>query len=106
MSEAFYEVSGDKDDKLCWENLASQYRLIFIAFHNTLLQKLIPSIIFSGKRDKEADGLPGRPKYNILGETLEELHGVGFSWEKISKLFGVSRWTICRRVTEYYDQPK
>ena len=38
MLEAFYEVSENKDDKLCWENLASQYRLIFIAFHNTLLQ--------------------------------------------------------------------
>ena len=32
---------------------------------------------------------------------MEELHGVGFSWEKISKIFRVSRWTIRRRVTEY-----
>ena len=37
MLEAFYEVSEDDDDKLYWENLASQYRLIFIAFNNTLL---------------------------------------------------------------------
>ena len=55
MLEAFYEVSEDKDDKLCWEKLASRYHLIFIAFHNTLLQKSIPSIIFCGKSDKEAD---------------------------------------------------
>ena len=37
MLEAFYEVSEDDDDRLSWKNLASQYRLIFIAFNNTLL---------------------------------------------------------------------
>ena len=37
MLEAFYKISEDKDNKLCSENLASQYRLIFIAIHNTLL---------------------------------------------------------------------
>ena len=37
MLEAFYEVSEDDDDRLYWKNLASQYRLIFIAFNNTLL---------------------------------------------------------------------
>ena len=70
MLEAFYEVSEDKDDKLCRENLAPQYRLIFIAFHDTLLQKSIPSIMFCGKSDKEADRLLARPKYNIPAETL------------------------------------
>ena len=96
MLEAFYEVSEDKDDKIFWENLASQYRLIFIAIYNTLLQRSISSIIFCGKSDKETNGLPGRPKYKISAETLEELHGVDFSREKISKIFGVSRWTIRR----------
>ena len=37
MLEAFYEVSEDDDDRLYWKNLTSQYRLIFIAFNNTLL---------------------------------------------------------------------
>ena len=37
MLEAFYEVSEDDGDRLSWKNLASQYRLIFIAFNNTLL---------------------------------------------------------------------
>ena len=27
MLEAFYEVCEDEDDKLCWENLTSLYRL-------------------------------------------------------------------------------
>ena len=91
MLEAFYEVCEDNDDKFCWGNLASQYRLILIAFHNTLLQKSILSIIFCGKSDKETGGLWGRPKYNIQAETLEEFYVVGLSWEKISKIFGVSR---------------
>ena len=70
MLEAFYEVCEDKDDKFCWGNLASQYRLIFIAFHNTLLQKSILSIIFCGKSDKETGGLWGRPKYHIFKRKL------------------------------------
>ena len=61
-------------------------------------QYVVAKIIES---DKEADGLPGRLKHKISAKTLEELHGVGFSWEKISKIFGVSRCTIPRRLTEY-----
>ena len=33
MLEVIDEVSEDEYDKLCWENLVSQYRLIFIAFN-------------------------------------------------------------------------
>ena len=44
---------------------------------------------------------PGRPAYDISPETLEELRALGFSWCKIAKLVGVSRWTIHRRVEKY-----
>ena len=64
---------------------------ISLKLNNTLLQKPIPSIIFSGRSDKETDGLLGRPSYDISAETLEEIRGVGFLWEKILKTFGVSR---------------
>ena len=30
-------------------------------------------------------------------EALEDLRGLGFTWTKISRMFGVSRWTIKRR---------
>ena len=43
----------------------------------------------------------GRPKYYIGRDTLDELHGVGFSWNSISKMLNVSRWTIRRRICEY-----
>ena len=43
----------------------------------------------------------GRPRLSIPKETLEELRGMNFSWSKIALMFGVSRWTIHRRVEEY-----
>ena len=43
----------------------------------------------------------GRPKFEIPQICLEELRCLGFSWSKISRAFGVSRWTIYRRLEEY-----
>ena len=37
----------------------------------------------------------------IFQEVLVELRGLSFSWCKISEMFGVSRWTVMRRVQEY-----
>ena len=44
---------------------------------------------------------PGRPAYHIPKEVLVELRGLNFSWCTISDMFGVSRWTVMRRVQEY-----
>ena len=41
---------------------------------------------------------PGRPRVHIPPEVLEELRGLGFTWQKIASIFKVSRWTIMRRV--------
>ena len=46
-------------------------------------------------------GLPGRPSVIVPKELLEELRGMGFAWTKIATMFGVSRWTIMRRVDDY-----
>jgi len=45
-------------------------------------------------------GGPGRPSFYIPKELLTELLDLHFSWT-IAKMFGVSRWTIMRRVEEY-----
>ena len=37
---------------------------------------------------------PGRPLVHIPPEVLEELRGLGFTWQKIASIFNVSRWTI------------
>ena len=43
----------------------------------------------------------GRPKFDTKEETLVELRSLGFSWEDISRMLLVSRWTIHRRVSEF-----
>ena len=52
----------------------------------------------SGEEEKET---PGRSRFDIPGEMLEELRELGFSWIKIGELLRVSRWTIQRRIEEY-----
>ena len=46
-------------------------------------------------------GQVGRSKFDIKEETLVELRSLGFSWEDISRMLLVSRWTIHRRVSEF-----
>lgn len=45
-------------------------------------------------------GEPGRPPLNVPAEMVEDLRGYGFSWQKISEILGISRWTLHRRVRE------
>ena len=40
-------------------------------------------------------------KFDIEEETVVELRSLGFSWEDISRMLLVSRWTIHRRVSEF-----
>ena len=46
-------------------------------------------------------GQVGRPKFDIKVETVVELRSLGFSWEDISCMLLVSRWTIHSRVSEF-----
>ena len=43
----------------------------------------------------------GRPKYEIPKDILKELRGLGFAWSQIARMFGVSRWTLYRRIGDY-----
>ncbi|PFX14677.1 hypothetical protein AWC38_SpisGene21148 [Stylophora pistillata] len=51
-----------------------------------------------GKEEKET---PGRPRFDIPAEMLEELRELRFSWIKIGVMLGVSRWTIHWKVEQY-----
>ena len=57
-----------------------------------------PSRVMSVPCQVVKNGGPGRPSANIPPEVLEELSGLCFAWQKIPSIFGVSRWTIMRRV--------
>ena len=47
------------------------------------------------------NGRPGRPSVDIPPEVLEDLRGLGFTWDKIARIFRVSRWTIMRRARSF-----
>ncbi|CAB4015173.1 RNA-directed DNA polymerase from transposon X-element [Paramuricea clavata] len=64
-------------------------------------QTLRPSSISVRQCDTVRTGAPGRPPFYIPAETLEDLRGIGFLWKKIAQFFGVSRWTVYRRVQTY-----
>ena len=85
MLEAFYEVCEGNNDRFCWGNLASQYHLIFIAFHNTFLEKSILSIIFCGKSDKETDGLT--PRQTKIQYSSGNFGGTLWSWFFVGENF-------------------
>ena len=92
----------DANDSKKWEELANVYCEIeneFICLYNhettrTTVTCELPLLIEDTKR-------PGRPGYYMPKESLVELRGLNFSWRKISRMFGVSRWTIMIRVQEY-----
>ena len=43
----------------------------------------------------------GGPKFDIKEDTLFEPRSLGFSWEDISRMLLVLRWTFHRRVSEF-----
>ena len=42
-----------------------------------------------------------RGHHNIFSEALEELCAFSFTWDKIAKILGVSRWTVLRREEKF-----
>ena len=95
--------SLDQQEKVKWKDLENVYSEVekeFVCLYNnfyfnqcTMTCKL-PLLTVDTKR-------PGRPAYHIPKEVLVELRGLNFSWCKIWDMFGVSRWTVMRRVQEY-----
>ena len=90
-----------EEDRLEWEALAKVFSDILLVVEEQLkTQTLRLSSICVGQCETVITGAPGRPPFYIPAETLEDL-GIGFSWQKIAQAFGVSRWTVYRRVQSY-----
>ena len=91
-------------DKEELDSLAEAFAHLLSSLNHHIAIKLVTpetvakNFFASGKEEKET---PGRPRFNIPAEMLEELHELGFSWVKIGEMLGVSRWTIHWRVEEY-----
>lgn len=91
-----------EQDRIEWESLATAFSEVLRAMENHIKTVAVkPSSISRRECATVRTGNPGRPQFYVPAETLEDLLGLGFSMEKISRMFGVSRWTIYRRVQSY-----
>lgn len=97
--------SLDQQDKTKWKDLENVYSEVekeFVCLYNHCYYEFTRStltceLLFPTVDTKRT----GRPAYHIPKEVLVELRGLNFSSCKISDMFGVSRWTVMRRVQEY-----
>lgn len=98
------EIERDEPDSEKRKHLADLADC-FISVYELLSQKydlvLHEVTLRTTKCEVLRDGQPGRPKFHIPKEVLEELRGMNFTWDKIAEMLGVSRWTVGRRVDEY-----
>ena len=91
-------------DKEGLDSLAAAFEDVLSSLnHHITIKPVTPGTVAEncfapGKEEKET---PGRPRFDVPAEMLEELRELGFSWIKIGEMLGVSRWTIHRRVKEY-----
>ena len=96
-----YDIGTSEKEEL--DSLAAAFADVLSSLiHHLTIKPLTPTTVAEncfapGKEEKET---PGRPRFDIPAEMLEELRELGFSWIKIGKMLGVSRWTIHRRVID------
>ena len=84
-----------EQDRIEWESLATAFSEVLRAIENHIKTLAVkPSLISRRECEILRTGTPGRPQFYVSAETLEDLLGLGFSMGKISRMFGVSRWTI------------
>ena len=92
----------ESDDQQQWASLSNAFSDVLVCLQQHLLEfSTRPTTTAQGQCSADCTGGPGRPSFKISMEMLEDLRGFGFSWRKIAKLLGVSRWTVHRRVKEF-----
>lgn len=85
-----------------WKSLANAYYDVYKCLQQKGLElNQRPTAIAQITIASDRTGGAGRPSFQIPQEMLENLKGLGFSWQKIADILGVSRWTINRRVREF-----
>ena len=97
-------MADEEDFDVGGDSLAAAFADVLSSLnHHIAIKSVTPetadeNCFAPGKEEKET---PGRPRFHIPAEMLEELRELGFSWNKIGEMLGVSRWTIHRRVEQY-----
>jgi len=83
-------------DKEKLDSLAAAFADVLSSLnHHIAIKPVTPGTVAEncfapGKEEKET---PGRPRFDVPAELLEELRELGFSRIKIGEMLGVSRWT-------------
>ena len=102
MLRSIADDLAPREDKSDWESLAAAFYAIFVTFHQQIREKARrPTTVTQGECGVDRQQTPGRPPFQIEADVLEDLRGMGFTWTKIAQMFGVSRWTLYRRVREF-----
>ena len=102
MLRSIADDLAPREDKSDWESLAGAFYAIFVTFHQQIREKARrPTTVTQGECGVDRQQTPGRPPFQIEADVLEDLRGMGFTWTKIAQMFGVSRWTLYRRVREF-----
>ena len=101
LIRSIHEVA-DPDDKEDWNELAGAFSEISRHFHHHFLSlsRRVTSLALHSA-NTICSGSVGRPSLDISSEMLENLLGLGFTCSKASRIFGVSRWTIYRRIQQF-----
>eukprot|EP00794_Sanderia_malayensis_P013329 gene13329-14705_t len=106
LTDDFEVKSADQSEKDELERLRKCFLDVFqVTKEHFLKLSLAVNIVTSlyperAEKAVEHYAGPGRPPVHIPCDVLEGLRELGFTWSKIAQMFGVSRWTIARRVKE------
>ena len=84
-----------EQDRIEWESLATATATAFSEVLRATVNHIKTVAVKSSSISQRecatvTTGNPGRPQFYVPAETLEDLLGLGFSMEKISRMFGVS----------------
>ncbi|XP_020620344.1 uncharacterized protein LOC110058094 [Orbicella faveolata] len=97
----------DQGEDLCCRNNLLQLCDCFSEIHQFWFERMTEigrrtvSLVDLGSRSVAHTSQPGRPKFVIAEERLENLRSLRCTWNQIVQMLRVSRWTIYRRVEEY-----
>lgn len=101
----------DQSEDLCFRNNLLELCGCFSEIHQFWCERMteigrrtvgLVDLGHLGSRSVAHTSEPGRPKFVISEELLENLRSLRSTWSQIAQMLRVSRWTIYRRVEEYW----
>ena len=82
---------SQSNDEQAWLDLEAVFSDIYCQFNSYYMNVFAKSMLCTLPCPTVSSNAPGRPRYDIPQEILEELRSLHFTWDKIAKMFRVSR---------------